>query len=313
LKIKTYLDNEAINKEIELTGRVDVVCNLCRSNEAEIVARENGFNICRCLRCGLVYVNPQPTPQELDNYYRRYYPEINEKTIVQWYQKKSFNQVINILKEYHPNGGDLLDVGCGLGLFLEEIRRTQDHWSLAGLDLDKRAISYATRRHKNIQFIHGNILDISLIQDGSYDVITLLACLEHLHDPMRVLERAYQILRPGGTVIVRVPYITPWLYIKKYIPFLPVRFQAPMHLFDFSPRVLEKCLNKSGYENIRILIAAPDMYPNVLITAMIKIIKSVSILINIISRGKYILPLSGGLVGIGQKKEDHEYPEAQTE
>jgi SAM-dependent methyltransferase len=43
-------------------------------------------------------------------------------------------------------------------------------------------------------------------EDGRFDEIRMHHVLEHLEDPVRVIEELHRILRPGGTLRVRVPY-----------------------------------------------------------------------------------------------------------
>ncbi len=298
--IKTYLKRNAINQEIALSKKVNVACNLCQSTKHILMGQEQEFNVCKCLKCDLVYINPQASSEDLKDYYASYYPEITEVTIGNWENTKSFNQVLKIIDKYYPDGGYLLDLGCGLGLFTEKANK--EKWNLVGLDLSDKAIQFASSRNKNISFICGDIFDSNLISDNSFDVVTALSFLEHQTDPMKTLKRIYQILKPGGRAILRVPYIMPWFYMKKYFPFIPVKFQAPMHLYDFSPKVLKSFLDKSDYENTIILISAPDDYSNVLTKIIIDNIKNISKMLNALTLRKYIFPLAGGLLGVGQKK-----------
>jgi len=91
--------------------------------------------------------------------------------------------------------------------------------------------------------------------------------------------------------------------MKRYLPLIPVNFQAPMHLYDFSPKVLKMFLEKSGYNDIKILIASPDKYSGMLTYVVVNNIKYFSRLIYVTTLGKYIFPLSGGLLGIGGKEQ----------
>ncbi|MCK5579063.1 MAG: hypothetical protein KAI63_06035, partial [Planctomycetes bacterium] len=53
-------------------------CNFCDSLEHQFVLTEHGLSIVRCLNCGLVFVNPRPTPVQLAKFYDQYFPDASE-------------------------------------------------------------------------------------------------------------------------------------------------------------------------------------------------------------------------------------------
>jgi len=58
-----------------------VNCNLCGSNEYKLFKEINGYRLVKCKRCGLVYLNPRPTQQEMkDKYSVHYYIRQEPKT-----------------------------------------------------------------------------------------------------------------------------------------------------------------------------------------------------------------------------------------
>ena len=53
------------------------------------------------------------------------------------------------------------------------------------MDLNEKAINFAASRNENISFICGDVFDSHITSNDSFDVVTVLACLEHLTDPMK--------------------------------------------------------------------------------------------------------------------------------
>jgi SAM-dependent methyltransferase len=47
------------------------------------------------------------------------------------------------------------------------------------------------------------------VQDGSYDIALMGELLEHVYEPPALLREAYRILRPGGTLVLTVPFLFP--------------------------------------------------------------------------------------------------------
>lgn len=104
----------------------------------------------------------------------------------------------NIIKA--RNNINVLDVGCGTGSRLEEIKK---YGNVIGIDISKEALGYA--QSKVSQNLICGDAQLLPIKAESLDVILLLDVLEHLeHDDIAVKE-AYRVLRQDGFLIVTVP------------------------------------------------------------------------------------------------------------
>ena len=77
------------SQELPKRGMELVLCDLCRSNDSEVILRqrdlllnvtEEEFMIGRCRSCGLVYLNPRPAQELLGSFYPSvYYPPVSGK------------------------------------------------------------------------------------------------------------------------------------------------------------------------------------------------------------------------------------------
>jgi len=92
----------------------------------------------------------------------------------------------------------LLDIACGGGLFGPHL--AGKGYRLLGLDLSAKSLREA-RRHGYDAVMQTDITRIPLASE-SVDVVTAGQCLEHVPDPLAVIEESCRILRPGGTLIV---------------------------------------------------------------------------------------------------------------
>jgi predicted SAM-dependent methyltransferase len=70
--------------------------------------------------------------------------------------------------------------------------------------------------------------------------------LEHVTDPIQIIQKAKKLLKKGGILIVRVPNINclSFKIFKNYY----YNLDLPRHLFMFSPKTLDNVLNLSGFE-----------------------------------------------------------------
>ena len=116
---------------------------------------------------------------------------IEDDRLALWYYAR-------LLRYLHPNGGRLLDFGCGTGHLL---RRLSPHFETLGYD----ASAYARNRARM------NAPDATILEEWaslrarSLDAIVALHTLERLRRPQAVMAQLTQLLEPGGTFCFVVP------------------------------------------------------------------------------------------------------------
>jgi 2-polyprenyl-3-methyl-5-hydroxy-6-metoxy-1,4-benzoquinol methylase len=94
----------------------------------------------------------------------------------------------------------LLDVGCGPGVFLSLAREAG--FDVTGVELEPTLADKA--RARGIEVLTGDVVSIPM-GERRFDVITLLDLIEHVPEPVALLERCRQLLKPGGHVVVYTP------------------------------------------------------------------------------------------------------------
>lgn len=100
-----------------------------------------------------------------------------------------------------PVGTQLLDVGCGRSAaFLKAIAPRIEQG--IGVDFKVEATTI-----KNIQTLPLKLADELPFADASFDVVTLLAVLEHLEHEQQVLQEIYRVLKPNGKLVLTVPSV----------------------------------------------------------------------------------------------------------
>ena len=99
--------------------------------------------------------------------------------------------------------GRLLDIGCGKGEFLSQVKGVRERY---GCDLDPNMIDMAKNMVANGVFFTVGVDAQIPFPDGWFDVVTLLSVLEHVPDERAILGEVQRVLRPGGRLIVLVPH-----------------------------------------------------------------------------------------------------------
>jgi SAM-dependent methyltransferase len=141
--------------------------------------------------------------------------------------------------------GFVLDVGCGGGLFLSQLR--QQGLPVVGLDFSLPAASIAWSRN-DVPAVCGTLSQAPL-RDESCAAVTMFHVLEHLYDPVSYLEVARRLLRPDGRLIVQVPNAACWQFLLLGEAWNGL--DVPRHLFDFRASDLEILLGSCGFEVVR--------------------------------------------------------------
>ena len=204
----------------------------------------------------------------------------------------------SIIQTRKPSGGRLLDIGCGYGRFLGSLSSLP--WELTGTEISETAIAHVRETVPGATIHHGLIEDVEF-EDATFDAITLVAVLEHVKDPKATLSRIVRWLAPGGVLLVQVPYVAPFIRAKRVLPFLPVHFEAPRHLYDFSPRTLPRYFNEAGLANIKTEIARPYSSVGPIGEFLIWGVKAPGLVLHALTGGSYVYPFASAIAVHGIK------------
>jgi SAM-dependent methyltransferase len=287
-----------VDHRFEIGNLEDVACNLCGCGRYRLTATELDFEIRTCSECGLVYVSPQPCADELPAFYAGMYADRETETVAARSLGHVERHLRSIVNRRHPKGGRLLDIGCGYGRFLGSL--ADSNWELTGTEISETAIAHVAGSVPSATVHRGLIEDVDF-GAGSFDAITMIAVLEHVKDPKATLVRVAQWLAPGGLLLVQVPYIAPFIRMKRVLPFVPIHFEAPRHLYDFSPRTLPRYFRETGLADVRVDIARPYSSVGKLGELLIWGVKAPGLLLHALTGGRYIYPFASAIVVHGVK------------
>ena len=213
--------------------------------------------IVKCSNCKLIYSNPQPIPNSIedhygvpaDSYWKPHYFHIDEETVSK--EIKEIKQLMPIQK-----GMKALDIGAGIGKTMTVLQ--MEGFDVYGMEPSEHFRNKAIEKMK----INPERLKLSMVEDAEYennffDYITFGAVLEHLYSPGGVLEKAMKWLKPNGLVHLEVPssrYLVAKI-INFYYKLIGTSFVTnlspmhnPYHLFEFDLKSFEEHAKKHNYE-----------------------------------------------------------------
>lgn len=190
-----------------------VDCCLCKVDDVEPIAvgedfeyrtSPDSFLAVRCRRCGLVYLNPRPANGELGRIYPPTYHAYD-------FSAERYGLAYGVRRRLETRrllgycgdlaeGARIIDIGCGDGFHLKLLREFgKPGWRLEGVDPHEGAILRGAS--SGITVHRGAVQTLDLPKEA-YDLALLIATIEHVDDPVRVLRTVRDLLRPGGRAVV---------------------------------------------------------------------------------------------------------------
>lgn len=194
----------------------------------------------RCTGCGLHYVRPRLRSELILEGYRGG----SDETFVSQapFRERTFERCLDKIEAAaRPPGRRVLDVGAAGGSFLAVARRRG--YAPAGCEPSTWMCAFA-REQYGLALHPGTIFDLSL-EPGSVHLLTLFDVLEHTPDPRAVLERARELLAPGGVLGLSYPdygSLAARLMGRRWV------FLLTVHLYYFVPATMRRLLAQCGFE-----------------------------------------------------------------
>lgn len=152
----------------------------------------------------------------------------------QMYDKRSRNKkakrLIKIIKDIYPQKKlkDLivLDVGASTGIIDNYLSR--DFKKTIGIDIDKKAISYANSkfRNKKLQFRVDDAMNLGF-KDNSFDIVICAQVYEHVPDAQKMFNEIFRVLKPNGVCyLAALNKLWPWEphYDLPFLSWLPKKY-----------------------------------------------------------------------------------------
>lgn len=163
---------------------------------------------------------------------------------------------VELVSQWVPAGGRILDVGCHVGLFVMLAREAG--FESEGIDVSEEAIRVGTESLGIPRLVAGT-LETAGFEPERFDGLVIWDVLEHLYNLVEVMEHCVTVLRPGGYLFAQVPNhrgITARL--KTLACMLGARgrrywhFGFPWHLYHFSPASLRHLASVVDLETVEI-------------------------------------------------------------
>jgi 2-polyprenyl-3-methyl-5-hydroxy-6-metoxy-1,4-benzoquinol methylase len=225
------------------------------------------WNLKKCpnSRCGLLWLDPMPTEQDISKAYLTYYTHkqteqvgnrfpllsylarkaergylclrYGYKTATSFFQRflglfifvdpprRAASDFSAFYLPAKPNGF-LLEVGAGSGDMLKRMELLG--WRVEGVDFDRQAVRAA--RCKDLTLRVGTLASQGYA-DNRFDAIVMSHVIEHVHNPIGLLQECHRVLKYGGWLVVVTPNVSSMLHKKFERNWLSLDPPRHLHLF----------------------------------------------------------------------------------
>jgi SAM-dependent methyltransferase len=200
----------------------------------------DSYDVVSCERCCFVYASDIPEQAVFDEYYvnsNKYEHEIEQPDIITGEYEHIVREISGFVCDKSTS---IVDVGCAKSEVLRSLRNL-GFSNLTGIDPSVKNVEYL--KGKGINGIHATIKAIDTSKQ--YEVVMLLAVLEHIQDLHQTMKILYAITAVDGILVIWVPDLTAPVSTE-----LPFQEFSTEHINYFTEVSLSNLMMKHGYNSL---------------------------------------------------------------
>jgi 2-polyprenyl-3-methyl-5-hydroxy-6-metoxy-1,4-benzoquinol methylase len=236
-------------------------CLICGKESFKTEFIEVGIPILRCRHCGQVCSTYQP-PEHYEGYFGE--ESLPGDAEFDYWGKAHAAMYAEFARRYMAGkSGKILDVGCGLGYFLKQMKQIPE-WEIYGCETSPVAVEFGKKR-LGIETLYQGPLETAPYSPEFFEIITLWDVLEHIPQPDALLKKSHSLLKPGGILFLHTPNADiqlPKAKLKKALFGMKegMHFlEAKDHCQIYTPSTLAVLLKRNGFNEIKLTHLPPIM------------------------------------------------------
>lgn len=232
-------------------------CPVCHTNDKKLLFRQQftgisaasllaGYDVVVCRTCGFCFADSLPDQTAFDVYYREMskYEHQDRAGQPSEFESRQFPALARLIQEHIPDPqARILEIGCANGGLLNALKQLGYH-NVLGADPSPVCAQNAKQLYQ-IRVLTSALSDVN-VDIGPFDLIILVAVLEHIQDLESALLRLRDLLSPSGKLYIVVPDATKFATS----PDAPFQEFSIEHVNFFSPVSLANLLGAYGFSHV---------------------------------------------------------------
>jgi len=191
---------------------LDVNCPACEKNNHSYKFKKNSIKYVECRECKTFYVNPRPSPEVLEWFYKgspnyAYWNNVVFPASENARLKKIFiprvNRLLDLCDRLNVEKNSLLEIGSGFGTFCSEVKRRNVFKRIVAVE--PTPMLAQTCRERGLDVIEKPVEKVDLDSTQLFDVVVSFEVIEHLFDPISFISHMIRLLTPGGIIMLTCP------------------------------------------------------------------------------------------------------------
>lgn len=225
-------------------------CPICGCSKVSLVESLEFHKILRCCSCEVEFADPFSAGSI--SYYSDHivYSANSDEDLEDALRHCTSDYPYRVLKQIQSKKGTTrlrhLDVGCGTGSFVKaSVNLGID---AHGVDFNAKQLARGGKYYRiSDRLLEGDINAISSDISVKFDIISLLEVIEHVDQPLQLLQTVFDGLESGGTLIASLPDNNRFTLGKRIFVDYP-----PHHLTRWTEKSIRLALKDVGFSSIRI-------------------------------------------------------------
>lgn len=201
------------------------------------------YRMVTCNACGLVRSDPVMDHERLDGLYEESTFDYGDELPS---LERTYGDALGLIEARLgtlPKDG-IVDIGCGNGFVLDQALK-RGWTNVIGVEPSTDAIAHASDAVRPT--IIQDMMGPGIIPPGSVSAITLFQVLDHIPDPLALLEACREALRPGGVILA-------WNHNVEAVSARVLGDRSPIvdveHTYLYSPATMDKLFTAAGFASV---------------------------------------------------------------
>jgi len=213
-----------------------ILCPVCGDKKFESIPKLKSHYIVKCMSCGFVFSNLIPQQSELDDVYNNYNYEATTGTAETLSKREDIARKLTSLKPMLS----VLDVGCGNGAWLDAFKKFR--CKTYGTEYNEHQMRIA--KSKGHIILEGGLFPQTHSGDR-FDLIIFTEVIEHILNPVPVLNHLNSLLIDGGHIFITTPNFNSIERVSLGQKWGMICY--PEHLGYYTPKTLHLALRNTGF------------------------------------------------------------------